>query len=425
CMPSATAPLDTSTTSFLRRLSSAICSAHRASAAWSRPWPSLVTRLLPTLTTRRSASAATDFIAQISYLCGRSCDLRVLGLFGPGVALQVLHDRKREFAPALACERRDNKGFLRLANLAGELRQESLDPLCAILRLDQVDLVQNHPAWLVEERFVVLAQFFDNRARVVGGIGVFVERCEIHQMQQQARTLEMAQELMPKSRTLGRTFDETGHVRDDEAAIFVHPHDPQIRVQCGKRIVRDFRPCRRHRSYISGFAGVGQAEKPHVGQDFEFQLESAAFARRARRELARRAVGAGLEMDVSQAALAALRQDRGLAVDGEIRQQFAGLDIAHHGAHGKSQGDVIGSFAIAVGTAALFTVARPVNASVAILDQRIDVAVGDREYATAAAAVTAVGPAARYEFLPPETRDAIAAVSGMDFDVGFVDEFHV
>jgi hypothetical protein len=65
------------------------------------------------------------------------------------------------------------------------------------------------------------------------------------------------------------------------------------------------------------------------------------------------------------------------------------------------------------------------NAVKAILDQRIDVAIGYGKNAAAAAAIAAVRAATRDEFLAPETRDAVPAFSGVDFDVGFVDKFHI
>jgi hypothetical protein len=61
-MPSAMAPDDTSTISRPPRFSPAISSAQRATAAWSRPRPSLVTRLEPTLTTNRLAPANTELM---------------------------------------------------------------------------------------------------------------------------------------------------------------------------------------------------------------------------------------------------------------------------------------------------------------------------------------------------------------------------
>src|SRR5690606_40387443 len=61
---------------------------------------------------------------------------------------------------------------------------------------------------------------------------------------------------------------------------------------------------------------------------------------------------------------------------------------------------------------------------IAVVDQRVDVAIGDRVDAAAASAVAAVGAAARHVLLPPETDGAVAALAGVHFDTRFVDEFH-
>ena len=64
------------------------------------------------------------------------------------------------------------------------------------------------------------------------------------------------------------------------------------------------------------------------------------------------------------------------------------------------------------------------NARIAVIDQRVDVAVGDGKDAAAAAAVAAVGSAARYIFFASKRRDAVAAVAGDHVDERFVDELH-
>ena len=51
---------------------------------------------------------------------------------------------------------------------------------------------------------------------------------------------------------------------------------------------------------------LGMPEQADVGQHLQLELEFARFARLAARELARRAVGAGFEMQVAEPALAAL-----------------------------------------------------------------------------------------------------------------------
>jgi hypothetical protein len=64
------------------------------------------------------------------------------------------------------------------------------------------------------------------------------------------------------------------------------------------------------------------------------------------------------------------------------------------------------------------------NAREAIVHQGVDVAVGDRPDAAAAAAVAARGAAARHELLAPERGAAVPALAGVHLDGRFVDEFH-
>ena len=47
-------------------------------------------------------------------------------------------------------------------------------------------------------------------------------------MQQQARALQMAQELVSQPGAFGGTFDQPRNVGDDEAAVDVDAHDAEI-----------------------------------------------------------------------------------------------------------------------------------------------------------------------------------------------------
>jgi hypothetical protein len=59
-----------------------------------------------------------------------------------------------------------------------------------------------------------------------------------------------------------------------------------------------------------------------------------------------------------------------------------------------------------------------------ILDQRIEVAIGARIDAPAAAAVAAARSTARDVLLTAESGNAVPAFSGVHFNGGFVDELH-
>ncbi len=122
-------------------------------------------------------------------------------------------------------------------------------------------------------------------------------------------------------------------------------------------------------------------------------------------------------MQIAQAALAALGEQRRLAVRGEIGDQFAGLRVGDHGAHRHAQDDVVGAASVLIGAAAVLAALGAMDAREAVVDQRVDVAVGDRIDAAAAAAVAAVGAAARHIFLAAKRDRAVAAVAGDDLDL--------
>ena len=56
--------------------------------------------------------------------------------------------------------------------------------------------------------------------------------------------------------------------------------------------------------------------------------------------------------------------------------------------------------------------------------QRVDALARAQSDAAAVAAVAAIRPAEGHELLAPETHAAASAVTGLDFDACFIDEFH-
>ena len=108
----------------------------------------------------------------------------------------------------------------------------------------------------------------------------------------------------------------------------------------------------------------------------------------------------------------------------QVEQDFAGVGVMDDGADRHAQRDVGSSGAILVRAAAVFAVLGAMQARVAEVDQRVDVAVGNRIDRAAAAAVAAIRAALGDEFFAAKARHAIAAFAGDDFDGGFVYEFH-
>jgi hypothetical protein len=98
--------------------------------------------------------------------------------------------------------------------------------------------------------------------------------------------------------------------------------------------------------------------------------------------------------------------------------------VADHRADRHAQHDVLARASVAVRARAARAVVRAVDAREAVVDERVDVAIGARPDAAAAAAVAAVGAAARHVLLAAKRGRAVAALAGVDFDLRFVDEFH-
>ncbi len=90
--------------------------------------------------------------------------------------------------------------------------------------------------------------FFDSareRLHLGRGIDRLVEGRHVHQVQQQVRALQVAQELVPEARAFGRALDQAGDVGDHERAVHVHAHHAQVRMQRRERIVGDLGARRR------------------------------------------------------------------------------------------------------------------------------------------------------------------------------------
>ena len=153
-------------------------------------------------------------------------------------------------------------------------------------------------------------------------------------------------------------------------------------------------------------------------------MQHELLARLAHRFLARGAVRAGLEVDVAQTAASSVGENHFLAVAVEVGHDLAGFGVTDYGADRHPQRDVLAPLAVAVFAAAVFAALGAVAAGVAIVEQGVDVAVGDREDVAAMAAIAAIRSAEGDEFFAPERGDAVAAVASVHFDSGFVEEFH-
>jgi hypothetical protein len=229
---------------------------------------------------------------------------------------------------------------------------------------------------------------------------------------------------MPRPAPSAAPSIRPGDVSHHEALLGANADHAEVRVQRRERVVGDFRAGRRDGADQRALAGVGQAEQADIGKDAQFEVDLEFFTLVALGALTRGAVGRRLEMGVAKATLAALGKQHLFVVHVEVGQHFAGVEVGDDGADRHAQHDVVATLAVTVGAAAVLAALAKELAGVAVIDQGIDVAVGNDVHAAALAAIATVGATHRDVFLAAESGDAVAAVASFNVDLCFVDELH-
>ncbi|MCY1433874.1 hypothetical protein D9M71_499150 [compost metagenome] len=235
----------------------------------------------------------------------------------------------------------------------------------------------------------------------------------------------MLEEANPQAGTVGRTFDQTRNVSDNEALPAVDTDHAQVRHQRGERIVRHFRLGGRHRTDKGTFTGVRQAQQTDVGQHFHFQLQVTLLARLARRSLAWRAVGTGLESSVTQAVPAAMSHQQALSGLDQVTDDFLGAGVDHRGTHRYAQLQILALLAGAIGAATVGTALGIEVTGVTVVDQGVEVFVGDHIDRAAITAITAVRATILNEFFPAKAHAAIATITCFYPDRHFINKLHI
>ena len=217
-MPSAIAPLDTITTSRPCAASAASWRHQLPIASASTPRPSLVTRLEPTLTTMRRASRTRTAASAIGRL--RSSVVEALvGQLRLHAALRRGHMVVDRAAPAA---RGPRASAPRSRTPAPSSASAGRSPRRAASRSSagtMSSLFSTSQRGLACSVGVVLLQLGDDGPRLRHRVDAVVERRQVDHVQQQARALQVAQELVAQARAFGGAFDQARNVGDDEALL--------------------------------------------------------------------------------------------------------------------------------------------------------------------------------------------------------------
>jgi len=118
-----------------------------------------------------------------------------------------------------------------------------------------------------------------------------------------ARALDVAQELVAQAAARMRALDQPGDVGQDKIVVVDHDH-AQHRHQCRKRVVGDLGLGRANYREQGGLAGVGHADDAGIGDELELQAQPVFLARLAVLGDARGLVGGAFEDRVAAATAA-------------------------------------------------------------------------------------------------------------------------
>jgi hypothetical protein len=217
-------------------------------------------------------------------------------------------------------------------------------------------------------------------------------------------------------------FDQAGQVGQDKCPFSADAHFAQIRVLGGERVIRNFRMRLGQPAEQCGFAGVGQADQPGIGNDFQFEDQPAFFAGRAGLGFAWRLIDGGGKGLVSPAATASVSDRDLLARLGQIAQDMAPVAVEDEGSGRDGYKEITATLAVTIGAAAGPARLGPPMLAMHDLGQAVGAGHGLDGDVAAVAAVAAVRPAARHVLLAPEAATPTAAVAALHIDNHAIDK---
>ncbi len=240
-------------------------------------------------------------------------------------------------------------------------------------------------------------------------------------MQQDAGSVDVAQEIVPQAGALGRALDQTGDVGEDGPLIVALDH-AQDRCQRGEGIVGNLGIGVGDARQEGGLADVGKTDDPDLGDHPQLQAKPALFAGFAQFVFTWSAPLGGDEVRVAPPPSTAPGRRHMGTMEGQIGDAASLLVVEDQGADRNLDQQVLPH---PTGLAA----SPPEGALLGLevgptleVQQRVEVLVGLQHDVSSPTAVAAVGSALGDVQLTLEGHAAVAAISSFDEDPGLVDE---
>ena len=330
-----------------------------------------------------------------------------------------------ERGPCLPHERLDS-----LARDGGDRQERAPFPAAVDLQtiepggiLERVELRADHDLRARVEPVPVSAKLPVDDLHFLDGIAS-ARHGEVHEMEEQASPLDVAQEPVPEPVSFVGPFDEAWDVGDDERPIAARVDDAEVRDERRERIVRDLRPRGRDAGDQGALARVRETDDRDIREELQLEPEREHLALSAFLVPRRRTVRRGREDAIPAPAAPAPRGFEALPGLGEIGQDPDPIFIVDDRPRRDRDLDVRA-------VAAMLVRAFPVPPAIGrellpVLkgEERVERGVRHEPHRPACAAAAAVRAAVGNAFLVPKGETAVAAPPAGDGDRCLVDEDH-
>ena len=209
---------------------------------------------------------------------------------------------------------------------------------------------------------------------IIQWIAAFAAR-RIKHMDEDLRTLYMAEKFVPKTGPLTCAFDQARDICHDEASLIVQIHHTEDRIQRREMVRRHFRLRTGYLADERGFPYARESQKTDIRQHLQLEAQFLFFTRLAFFRIKRRTDSRCREMGISAATMPAFDDEGFLSILRHIRQKFAGLIVIDHRSERHLDEDVLCIFAEHFFGAAVGTGFGCEFSMTAEIDQRIQVAI--------------------------------------------------
>ena len=210
---------------------------------------------------------------------------------------------------------------------------------------------------------------------VLNGVTALIAARKVNDVHDQCGALDVPEEFVPQTLTLAGPFDKAGNVRDDKGTGLAGLNDAKVGDKRREGIIRHLGTSRAHTSNEGGLAHARHANKRGVSHELHLELNPVLKGRLALLGESGSPAHRRHKVDVALTASAARADYSALAGASEVRDLIQGLHglrikLAHNGATGHLENQVLTILAVTPGSLAMGAALRTEMVLEAIINKR-------------------------------------------------------